>query len=162
MALGRPSKLTPQLVEQVQELSAQGLPIGIICSQVGINHSTAWRWIQDSLQDEDEPESLKARFRKAIDDSGAALAKVQLQNLRNQAADGSTQAATWLLTHHPATREHFSDAAADRRVEKRTMAAVVDAIASSGLPPEQERLLLLNLQARGLGAAPAEPSDADG
>ena len=160
MAGGRPSKLTPELLEQAQELASEGLPFGIICSQLGVNHSTAWRWIQDSREDGDESTSLKVRFRKIIDDSAAALAKAQLRNLRTQASDGNTQAATWLLTHHPATREHFSDAAADRRAEKRTMAGVMEAVIAADLPPEQERILLLQLQARGLGIE--RPAEGDG
>ena len=149
VAGGRPSKLTPELLQRARELSAQGLPIGLICQQLGVNHATAWRWMQAAGEDGDE---LKVQFRKAIDESAVSLAKVQLSNLRDQAADGSTQAATWLLTHHPATRDHFSDAAAERKTERRTMATVLDAVAAAGLPADLERNLLLQMQARGLGA----------
>ena len=105
-----------------------------------------------------DADPLQQQFSSAIHE---AILRSEVTLTRKIAA-GEARDAAWLLTHSPFFREEWSDAAADRRVEKRTMAAVVDAIASSGLPPEQERLLLLNLQARGLGAAPAEPSDADG
>lgn len=118
---------------------------------------TAWRWRTESFEDdESEENSLKAQFRKAIDDSGAQLAKLQIANLRNQAEEGNTQAATWLLTHHPATRDHFSDAAAERRTERRTIATVMEAVAATGLTPDQEHTLLLQMQARGLGAVQGE------
>ncbi len=70
--------------------------------------------------------------------------------LKKQATDGNAWAATWLLTHHPRLRDHFSDAAIDRRIEKRTVASIIDAIAAAGLPPDQERAVLLQIQARGL------------
>lgn len=157
MAGGRPSKLTPSLVDQARQLAQQGLPIGMICQQLGINHATAWRWMQDAEEDEDEEDSLKVQFRKAIHDSGVQLAKAQLGNLRDQAAEGSTQAATWLLTHHPALRDHFSDAAATRREVQRTMSEVVNAIeATPGLTVEQREAVLLSLAARGLGGTAAQ------
>lgn len=109
--------------------------------------------MQAAGEDGDE---LKVQFRKAIDESAVSLAKVQLSNLRDQAADGSTQAATWLLTHHPATRDHFSDAAAERRTERKTVATVVDAIAAAGLAPDDERRVLLQINARGLGTPAVE------
>ena len=60
--------------------------------------------------------------------------------------------AQWWLTHHPTTRDDWSDAAAERRTERRTMATVLEAVAAAGLTPEQEQALLLQMQARGLGA----------
>ncbi len=157
MAGGRPSKLTPELVAQTRELAAQGLPIGLVCQQLGVTVVTAWRWRNESFEDdESEENSLKTQFRKAIDDSGVQLAKLQIANLRNQAKDGNTQAATWLLTHHPATRDHFSDAAAERKTERRTVATVLEAVAATGLTPDQEHTLMLQMQARGLGAVQGE------
>lgn len=128
----------------------------MICEKLGVNQATAWRWRRDADEDGDESGSLKAQFSKAISDAGAQLAKTQVQNLVFQASEGSTQAATWLLTHHPSTRDHFSDAAAERKVERRTMSTVLEAIAAAGLPADMERTLLLQMQARGLGAAPQE------
>ena len=143
-------------MEQTRQLATQGLPIGLICQQLGVHHATAWRWMQAADEDGDEESSLKVQFRKAIHESGVQLAKAQLGNLRDQAAEGSTQAATWLLTHHPALRDHFSDAAAERKTERKTVATVLEAVAAAGLPPELERTLLLQMQARGLGATPQE------
>ena len=141
---------------QAQTLAAQGLPIGLICQQLGVHHATAWRWIQAADEDGDEEISLKAQFRKAINDSAVQLAKTHLSNLQHQSNEGNTQAATWLLTHHPALREHFSDAAADRRTERKTMATVLEAVAAVDLPAELEHALLLQMQARGLGTQQQE------
>lgn len=160
MPAGRPSKLTEDLVQAAQQHAAAGLPVALIAEKIGVHPQTCNRWLREA--DERPEDSLHRQFRAAIFSSDAEYCRQLLAGLKKSADDGNAWSATWLLTHHPRLRDHFSDAAADRRVERRTMASVVDAIASSGLPPEQERLLLLNLQARGLGAVPAEPSDADG
>jgi hypothetical protein len=151
MAGGRPTKLTPELVEQACTLAKQGLPIGMICQQIGISDRSAYRWLKDAEESPDD--SLEARFCRAIHESGAKLVKTQLNNLHFQAENGSTQAATWLLTHHPAAREHFSDAAATRREVQAVLLTVVQTIQGSDLTPEQQDHLLLRMQAAGLGAA---------
>lgn len=137
-----------------------GLPDSLMPTRLGIPPRTWKRWISKGKKSDDDS-SPEARLWHTIHRGASELAQKYLGSLHGQAAQGNVPAITWLLTHHPVTRDEFSDAAADRRVERRTMASVVDAIASANLPPEQERLLLLNLQARGLGAAPAGPSDAD-
>ena len=63
----------------------------------------------------------------------------------------SPQDAQWWLTHHPTTRDTWSDAAATRREVSRVMAEVCAAIETSGLSAEEQTRLLLALQARGLG-----------
>jgi hypothetical protein len=123
--------------------------MGMICQQLGVNHATAWRWMKAADEDEDEESSLKVQFRNAINDSGVALAKSLIENLRYQAGNGDTKANIFLLTHHPATRDHFSEAAATRKVEKRVIADVVGAIARSELTPESQTRLLLEIQALG-------------
>lgn len=60
--------------------------------------------------------------------------------------------AQWWLTHHPTTRDTWSDAAAERRTERKTVGTVLEAVAAAGLPADLERNLLLQMQARGLGA----------
>jgi len=64
--------------------------------------------------------------------------------------------ARWWLTHNPSTRETWSDAAAERKTERRTVATVLEAVAATALTPDQERTLLLQMQARGLGAVQGE------
>jgi hypothetical protein len=56
-----------------------------------------------------------------------------------------------MLTHHPALRDQFSDAAAERRAVGQCLSQVVAAIESANLPDDQRTRLLLNLQAQGLG-----------
>lgn len=79
-----------------------------------------------------------------------------LNSLHGQADAGNVNAITWLLTHNPLTREHWSDAAAERRAIQRTLGTVVAAIETADLTDEQRTRLLLNLQAQGLGVQGGE------
>lgn len=160
MPAGRPSKLTPEHVEIAGRLAGVGMPISKIAACIGFSDRTLTRWISETRDEHDD--SLRAQFCRAIHEAWLRAGEGYLRNLREQSANGTTAAATWFLTHHPFFRDDFSDAAADRRVEKRTVASVIDAIAAAGLPPDQERAVLLQIQARGLaGDQPAGGGDAD-
>lgn len=154
MAGGRPSKLTPGLIAQAQEHAAEGLPVQLIADRLGVHRATANRWIQQA--DEKGEDSLEYRFRAAIFMADAEHCTNLLGGLHKSAKDGNAWSATWLLTHHPRLRDHFSDAAAERKTERRTIATVLEAVAAAGLPADLERNLLLQMQARGLGAAQQE------
>lgn len=52
-----------------------------------------------------------------------------------------------MLEHHPATREVFGALGRDERVRRELLARVVAAIAAAALAPEDERRVLLQLQA---------------
>jgi len=130
-------------------MAAEGLPLDMIADAIGVHRKTCHRWVREA--EEQGADDLKVRFRAAVFEAYRNTAVAMLGCVTKSANDGNTWAATWMLTHHPALRDQFSDAAAERRVERRTMSAVVDAIAAAGLPVEQERTVLLQLQARGLG-----------
>ncbi len=156
---GRPSKLTAELVSKAKQEAAHGLPLALIADRLGIGRRTAQTWIRDAeIKGED---SLEYQFRRAIFIADAEECKNLVTCLRDAAlppkpSEGEEKkspnlwAATWLLTHHPRLRDHFSDAAAERRTERKTIAAVVDAIAAAGLTPEAERRVMLQINARGL------------
>ena len=158
---GRPSKLTTELVEAARIEAAHGFPVALIADRLGIGRTTAKTWIKNA-EDKGE-ESLEYQFRAAIFMADAQECENLLGGLR-RAASGSKDnppnawAASWLLTHHPRLRDHFSDAAAERRTERKTVATVVDAIAAAGLAPDDERRVLLQIQARGLGTPADEPA----
>ena len=154
MTAGRPSLLTPELVARAREQAKHGFPVALIADELGIGRSTASRWIQ--VADEKGPDSLEYKFREAIFLADTEKCKTLLVGLESAASTGNAWAATWLLTHHPRLREHFSDAAADRRAERKTMATVLEAVAAVDLPAELEHALLLQMQARGLGTQAPE------
>jgi len=60
------------------------------------------------------------------------------------------RAAAWLLEHLPQHRELYGDLAHDERVQRQLMAQVMTAIAAAGFAPDDERRLLLQMQANGL------------
>ncbi len=53
-----------------------------------------------------------------------------------------------MLTHAPAYRKHYSDNAAVTRARAEGIEAAVAAIAEAGLTPDQERMVLLRIQAK--------------
>lgn len=155
-AAGRPTKLTTELVARAKQEAAHGFPVALVADRLGIGRSTASRWIQSA--DEKGEDSLEYQFREAIFLADAEKCQKLLSGLQI-AAVGDVEkgiapnawAATWLLTHHPRLRDHYSDAAAERRTERKTVAQVVEAVAAAGLSAEDERRVLLQIQARGLG-----------
>lgn len=159
MPRGRPSKLTPEIVEQARELAARGLAKTQIAVALKVSTNTVDRWLAEGKNA--DPDSLQALFSIAIYDGWIATGSKFLNHLQRHAENGSTSAATWFLTHHPFFRDEFSDAAADRRVERQTIAAVIEAIAAAGLTPEQERAVLLQIDARGLAGSQRSSADDD-
>lgn len=150
MAGGRPSTLTDEVLAKVRQMADLGLPHALMASRIGIPQTTWERWVKQGRTA--DPDTQQGKLWGIINNGASKLAESYLSSLHGQAESGNVNAITWLLTHHPITRDQFSDAAAERRTERRTMAAVVDAITAAGLPPESERNVLLQLQARGLGA----------
>lgn len=152
---GRPSKLTAELVKAARLEAEHGFPVALIADRLGVGRSTVSNWIKNA--DTKGEDSLEYKFREAIFLADAEKCKNLLSGLQASAAGDPANgispnawAATWLLTHHPRLRDHFSDAAAERRTERKTVAAVVDAIAAAGLTPEDERRVMLQINARGL------------
>lgn len=139
---------------RAREIAAEGLPVALIADRLEIGRRTAHTWIQNA--DEKGEDSLEYQFRQAIFLSDAEECSNLLSQLRQSAGNGNPWSATWLLTHHPRLRDHFSDAAAERRTERKTVAIVLEAVSAAGLPADLERTLLLQMQARGLGAAVQE------
>jgi hypothetical protein len=53
-----------------------------------------------------------------------------------------------MLTHSPAFRDHYSDNAAVTRARQEGIEAVLQAVAESGLAPDQERIVVLRIAAK--------------
>jgi hypothetical protein len=143
-------------VAKAREYASEGLPVALMAARLGIGRSTASYWIQNAEQLGEG--SLEYQFREAISLADAEKCQQLLSGINRLATAESPSiwAATWLLTHHPRLRDHFSDAAAERRTERRTVATILEAVAAAGLTPDQEHTLLLQMQARGLGAVQGE------
>jgi hypothetical protein len=149
VAGGRPSKLTEELIADIEKLCARGLPDSMVRAVADVSDRTWRRWLEDA--ETAEPDSLLYRFRRATQSGVAKVNNRYLGYLHEQAENGNVNAITWYLTHHPKLREVWSDAAATRREVQATLQAVVQAIQASDLTPEQQDHLLLRMQAAGLG-----------
>lgn len=85
-------------------------------------------------------------------------AKAELRAVERITAFDDSRDAQWWLTHHPTTRDTWSDAAAERRAVNAALAPVAKALAA--LPPEQRQNLILAIQAEG-GSLPEPDHDSD-
>jgi|LakMenEpi03Aug12_release.lakeMendotaPanAssembly.Ray.scaffolds.fasta_scaffold992900_2 hypothetical protein len=140
------------MIQVAAEVAAKCPSYRAIARSIGVHHCTIRDWL-DKGEDPDSPELFR-RFSESIHEALLTAEK----NLTEKITSGEPKDAAWMLTHSPFFREEWSDAAAERRAERRTMSTVVDAIAAAGLPAEQERTVLLQLQARGLsGRTDANP-----
>jgi hypothetical protein len=147
MAGGRPSILTAEMVIHAAEVARKAPTLRAIGHALGVRPGTVRDWIRKGERPDGPP--LHAEFAAAIH---GALAEAEMA-LVVRIAGGEPRDCAWLLTHSPFFRDDWSDAAAERRSERRILAAVVEAIAAAGLPAEQERTVLLTMQARGLGGS---------
>lgn len=154
---GRTSIINAKHVEDAAKLAAAGLTISKIALSLGVNERTVYAWMREGKTCADT--DLRAQFRQVIHEGWINTGQGYLNSLKQHAANGTTAAATWFLTHHPFFRDDFSDAAAERRVEKRTVSEVLEAIAAAGLSPDDERKVLLQIQARGIGAPAVEAEE---
>jgi len=66
--------------------------------------------------------------------------------IANCVQDAASKFAQWMLTHSPDYRWQYSDNAALTRARADAVAA--SAISEASRPPEQERMILLRMQAR--------------
>jgi len=67
-------------------------------------------------------------------------------------AGADWRASAWLLEHLPEHREQFGDLARDQRIRRQFLAGVIAAIAAASLHPDDERRVLLQMQAHGVGS----------
>lgn len=123
----------------------------MVANACKVSLSTVNLWLQHGRRGTGD--ELHKRFSDAIQEGHYEAEKKAVEIITSSA---DPRSLAWWLTHHPATRETWSDAAAERRTERRTVTTVLEAVAATGLTPDQERTLLLQMQARGLGAAPPE------
>lgn len=143
-------------METASALAAEGLPLDFIADAIGVHRKTCLRWVREA--EDNGADELKIKFRSAVFAAHRNTATELLGSIRKSATDGNVWAATWMLTHHPAFRDQFSDAAAERRAAAAAMMPVAKALAT--LPPEQRLSLIMAIEAEG-GSLP-EPDDEPG
>lgn len=151
MPIGRPCQLTAEMVDIARRISEQGGAVATVARACGVTPKTAENWMRQAR--EGTGSELQVAFLRAIQ---AGQHEAEINAILKIVESRDPRDAQWWLTHHPTTRDTWSDAAADRRAERRTVTAVLEAIAAAELPADVEQVLLLQMQARGLGTQPPD------
>ena len=92
--MGRPTKLTPELQEELLKALKGGTYVEDACAYVGLGVTTFYRWMNEA-QSEDATDELR-EFRAAVEKARAS-AVVRNVALLQKAAEDSWQAAAWWL-----------------------------------------------------------------
>ena len=127
-------------------LAEYGAPLEHIAPAAGISYPLIWQSLKNAKGPNPTPEELK--LLEAIEAGRAAGGMRLIGKVAEQADEGDFKAATWMLTHSPAFRDHYSDNAAINRARQEGIEAAAQAIAEAKLAPDQERDLLLRITAK--------------
>lgn len=147
-------KLNDDVIKKVRFLAEFGAPLQHIAPAAGVSYDQLLQWIKNAKTPDATPE--ETRLSQAVDEGRAKGGMRLINKIAEQAENGDMKASTWMLTHAPAFRDHYSDNAAATRARQEGIEAAVQAIAEAGLTPEQERDLLLRITAKtGHNASPS-------
>lgn len=138
-------KLNDDVIKKVRVLAEYGAPLEHIAPAAGISYGTIWQSLKNAKGPDPTPEELK--LSEAIEAGRAAGGMRLIGKVAEQADNGDLKAATWMLTHSPAFRDHYSDAAALNRARQEGIEMAMQALSNANMPPDQERDLLLRIAA---------------
>ena len=153
--MGRPTKFNAAMGEEIQQLIAAGVAESTAAKLAGIAPSTLELWKERGSKGCEPYKS----FLEGITRARAKAEAIAIGQIRRAGAD-DWRAASWWLTHHPATRERWSDAGAVRTAEANLLAKVVGVLQAEVPDPQQRHRLLTALVAAGCGPMPEGGADA--
>jgi hypothetical protein len=139
-------KLNDDVIKKVRFLAEFGAPLEHIAPASGVSYALLHQSLKNAKGPDPTPEELK--LLEAIEAGRAAGGMRLINKIAEQADNGDMKAATWMLTHSPSFRDHYSDTAAANRARLEGVEAAVQAISEAGLTPEQEREVLLRIAAK--------------
>ena len=139
-------KLNDDVIKKVRFLAEFGAPLQHIGPAAGVSYDLLWQSLKNAKGPDPTPEEIK--LSEAIEAGRAAGGMRLINKIAEQAENGDMKASTWMLTHSPAFRDHYSDTAAANRAKQEGVEAAVQAIADANLPPDVERDLLLRITAK--------------
>lgn len=99
--MARPSKLSPELRDQVAQLIRAGNTVEIAATTAGVSERTFYSWMEKG---EAEEAGDHADFRDAVEQARAESEAVLVTRIAKAASNGSWQAASWLLERRFAER----------------------------------------------------------
>lgn len=139
-------KLNDDVIKKVRFLAEFGAPLEHIAPAAGVSPRAMLQWLDNAKTEDATPEEV--RLLQAVTEGRAAGGMRLMGKIAEQADNGDLKASTWMLTHAPAFRSHYSDNAAVTRAKQEGIEAAVQAIADANLPPDVERDLLLRIAAK--------------
>ena len=148
--MGRPAKLTPELVELAAAAAEAGGAWSTIAAACNVAEQTIRHWVSEARSGRED--GLYQQFLAAIN-NGRHLA--ELKAIRKITAFEDSRDAQWWLCHHPSTRDTWSDAAATRRAVDQVLTGVAKGLSESGLTPDQQQAAILAMRANGVGVTDA-------
>jgi sugar phosphate isomerase/epimerase len=139
-------KLDEDVIAKMREYAASGAALEHIAPAIGVSYCSLKNWLSNARGD--NPTELELDLLAAYNEGRAAGALKFASLIHKAAEEGDARSAQWMLTHSPHYRRHYSDSAAERRAFRDGLELAATAAAEAGLSPEQERKLLLHLQAK--------------
>lgn len=91
---GRPSKLTPELQDEICGYIANGLTARDACLIVGIGETTFYRW---KAEGEEQEEGKYRDFREACARADAEFKKARIRSIKSAGDEGDWKASAWLM-----------------------------------------------------------------
>lgn len=139
-------KLNADVIKKVRFLCTYGAPLEHIASAVGVSYAAFRMWVDNAKTD--KATDLELALLAAVNDGRAEGGLRLVSKIAESADNGDTKDAQWLLTHAPAYRKHYSDNAAVTKAYREGVDSVIQAMALAGITPEQEKAVLLHVQAK--------------
>lgn len=99
--MARPSKLSPELREQIAQLIRAGNTVETAAAAAGLSERSFYSWME---RGEAESSGDYVDFRDAVEQARAESEAVLVARIAKAASSGSWQAASWLLERRFAER----------------------------------------------------------
>ena len=115
---GRPSKLTPQLREEIVNSIKAGNWIKTTCTNVGIDKSTFYDWMKRG--EKSKRYTIYKKFYEAVKQAQAFAEAVHVANI-SKAAETNWRAAAWILERRFSQRWGKTKTKKDEEISIRTM-----------------------------------------
>lgn len=139
-------KLNAEVIEKVRCLAEYGAALEHIAPAVGVSYDALCMWVRNAKGN--DPTEEEIQLLQALNEGRAKGAHRFINLITQSAENGDPKSAQWMLTHSPAYRRQYSDNAAVTRARCEGVEAAVNAISEANLTPEQERDILLRIQAK--------------
>jgi len=90
--IGRPTKCTRKIIDEVQDLASRGIPLRRILDAIGISRNTHASWMSSR-------NGLQAEYAEAFERGEAKCIVDRLDRVNAAAEAGNVQMDIWLLSH---------------------------------------------------------------